>query len=155
MLLKCCTQYVRKFGKLSSSHGTGKVQFPLQSPKREMTENVQTTIQLYPFHILAKLYSKFFKVGLRNMWIKNFKMYKLSLEKAEEPENKLPTFVGSWRKQENSRKKKKRKHLFLLSLTMLKSLPVWITTNYGTFLNSWEYHTTLPISWETCMQVKK
>ena len=36
-------------------------------------------------------------------------MYKLSLEKAEEPENKLPTFVGSWRKQENSRKKKKEK----------------------------------------------
>ena len=36
-------------------------------------------------------------------------MYKLSLEKAEEPGNKLPTFVGSWRKQNNSRKKKKKK----------------------------------------------
>ena len=36
-------------------------------------------------------------------------MYKLSLEKAKEPENKLPTFVGSWRKQGNSRKKKKKK----------------------------------------------
>ena len=36
-------------------------------------------------------------------------MFKLDLEKAEEPENKLPTFVGSWRKQENSRKKKKKR----------------------------------------------
>ena len=34
----------------------------------------------------------------------NFQMFKLDLEKAEEPEIKLPTFAGSWRKQENSRK---------------------------------------------------
>ena len=32
-------------------------------------------------------------------------MYKLGLEQAEEPEIKLPTLVGSWRKQGNSRKK--------------------------------------------------
>ena len=155
MLLKCYTQYVSKYGKLSSGHRTGKGQSPFQSPRRAMTENVQTTIQLHPFHMLAKLCSKVFKIGLSNMWIENFQMYKLSLEKAEEPGNKLPTFVGSWRKQNNSRKKKKRKHLFLLSLTMLKPLPVWITTNCGKFLNRWEYHTTLPISWETCIQVKK
>ena len=34
----------------------------------------------------------------------NFQMYKLGLEQAEEPEIKLPAFVGSWRKQGNSRK---------------------------------------------------
>ena len=34
----------------------------------------------------------------------NFQMFKLDLEKAEEPENKLPTFVGSLKKLENSRK---------------------------------------------------
>ena len=34
----------------------------------------------------------------------NFQMYKLGLEKAEEPEIKLPEFTGSWRKQGNSRK---------------------------------------------------
>ena len=32
---------------------------------------------------------------------------------------------------------------------------LWITTNYGKFLERWEYQTTLPVSWETCMQVKK
>ena len=31
----------------------------------------------------------------------------------------------------------------------------WITTNCGKFLRRWEYQTTLPVSWETCMQVKK
>ena len=41
------------------------------------------------------------------------------------------------------------------SLTMLKPLAVWITTNCGKFLNSWEYQTTLLTSWETCTQVKK
>ena len=35
---------------------------------------------------------------------KNFQMYKLSLEKAKEPDIKLTTFIGSQRKQENSRK---------------------------------------------------
>ena len=109
ILLKCCTQYVSKLGKLSSGHRTGKGQFPFQSPKRAMTENVPTTIQLHPFNILAKLCSKFFKIGLSSVWIENFQMYKLSLEKANEPENKLPTFIGSWRKQGNSREKKEKK----------------------------------------------
>ena len=36
-----------------------------------------------------------------------------------------------------------------------KPLTVWITTNCGKFFKRWEYQTTLPASWETCMQVKK
>ena len=51
-------------------------------------------------------------------------MYNLHLEKAEEPE-KLPTLVGSQKKQGNSRKKKKKSTS--ASLTMLKLLTVWIT----------------------------
>jgi len=34
----------------------------------------------------------------------NFQMFQVDLEKAEEPEIKLPTFTGSWKKQESSRK---------------------------------------------------
>ena len=77
-------------------------------------------------------------------------MYKLGIEKAEEPEIKSPAFTGSWKKQESSRKTS----IFAL-LTTPKRLTVWITTNYGKFLNRWEHQTTLPASWETCMQVKK
>ena len=55
-------------------------------------------------------------------------MYKLDLEKAEEPEIKLPTSVGlSLKKQGNSRKTS-------ASLTMPKPLTVWITTECGIFL---------------------
>ena len=43
----------------------------------------------------------------------NFQMFKLVLEKAEQPETKLPTSAGSSQKQESSRKKT-NKHLFLL-----------------------------------------
>ena len=38
---------------------------------------------------------------------------------------------------------------------MLKPLTMWITTYCGKFLKRWEYQTTLPVSWETCKQVKK
>ena len=54
----------------------------------------------------------------------NLEMFKLGLEKAEEPEIKLPTSTGSQKKQENSRKTSTS-----ASLTMLKPLTVWITTN--------------------------
>ena len=38
---------------------------------------------------------------------------------------------------------------------MQKPLTVWITINCGNVLKRWEYQTTLPVSWETCLQVKK
>ena len=52
-------------------------------------------------------------------------MFKLILEKAEEPEIKLPTSAGSWKKQESSRKTS-----ISASLTMPKPLTVWITINW-------------------------
>ena len=74
-------------------------------------------------------------------------MFKLDLEKAEQPEIKLPT---SSKKQESSRKIPTS-----ALLATPKTLPLWITTNCGKFLKSWEYQTILPATWEICMQVKK
>ena len=84
------------------------------------------------------------------MWTKNFQMSKLGLEKAQEPKIKLITFTGSWRKQGNSRRASTS-----VSSTTLKLLTVWIITNCGNLLKRWEYQAILPISWETCMWVKK
>ena len=78
--------------------------------------------------MLAKLCSKSFKLGFSSMWIENFQMYKIDLEKPEEPVIKLPESVGSWRKQGNSRKTSTS-----ASLTMLKLFIVWITANWGKF----------------------
>ena len=80
----------------------------------------------------------------------NFQMFKLDLEKAEEPEIKLPTSVGSQEKQESS-----RKTTTSALLTMPKPLTVWSTKNYGKFWKRWEYQTFWPASWETYMQVRK
>ena len=77
-------------------------------------------------------------------------MFKLVLEKGEEPEIKLPTFDGSSKKQESSRKTS-----ISALLTMPKPLTVWITINCRKFSKRWGYQTTWPASWETYMQVKK
>ena len=79
----------------------------------------------------------------------NFQMFKLDLEKAEEPEIKLLTSAGSSKKQESARKTSTA-----LS-TMPKPLTMWITTNCEKFFKRWEYQTTWPASWEISMQVKK
>ena len=104
MLWKCCTQYASKFGKLSSSHRIGKGQFSFQSQKRAMSRNVQTTARLHSFHMLARSCSKSSKLSFNSMWTKNFQMYNLDLEKAEETEIKLSTSVVLQKKQGNSRK---------------------------------------------------
>ena len=54
MLLKCCTQYGSKFGKLSSGHRTGNGQFSFQFQGKAMSKNLQTTAQLHSSHMLAK-----------------------------------------------------------------------------------------------------
>ena len=54
--------------------------------------------------MLARSCSKSFQLGFNSMWTKNFQMYKLDLEKAKEPEIKLPAFTGSQKKQGNSKK---------------------------------------------------
>ena len=64
-------------------------------------------------------------------------MFKLVLEKAEEPEIKLPTSAGSSKKQESSRETS-----ISALLTTPKPWTMWITTNCGKFLKRWEYQTT-------------
>ena len=68
----------------------------------------------------------------------NFQMFKLDLEKAEEPEIKLPTSAGSSKKQESSRKTSTSALLTNNAKSMPKPLTVWITTNCGKFLKRWE-----------------
>ena len=100
-----------------------------------MLKNAQTTVQLHSYASKATL---------------NFQMFKLYLEKTEEPEIKLPTSAGSLKKEESSRETSTS-----ALLTMPKPLTVWITINCGQFWKRWEYQTTLHASWETYMQVRK
>ena len=81
----------------------------------------------------SKVMLKILQPGFSNTWTMNFQMFKLVLEKAEEPEIKLPTSVGSSKKQESSRKTSTA-----ALLTMPKPLTLWIAINCGKFWMRWE-----------------
>ena len=74
MLLKCCTQYASKFGKLSNGHRTGKGQFSFQFQRKTMPKNVQTAVWLSSLHMLAKLCSKSFMLDFNSTWTENFQI---------------------------------------------------------------------------------
>ena len=82
------------------------------------------------------------------MWTVNFQMFKLDLEKVEEPEIKLPTSVGSSKKQEF------QKNIYFCFIEYVKPFNCVITTNCGKLFKRWEHQTTWSASGEICMQVK-
>ena len=79
----------------------------------------------------------------------NFQKFKLDLEKAEEPEIKLPTSVGLSKKQEF------QKNIYFCFIDYAKPFHCVDHKKCGKFLKRWEYQTTWPASWEICMQVRK
>ena len=76
-------------------------------------------------------------------------MFKLDLEKAEEPEIKLPTSVGSSKKQQEFQKN--------IYFCFIDNASLWLcgSQRIGKFLKRWDYQTTWPASWIICMKVKK
>ena len=92
---------------------------------------------------------KILQARLQYTWTKNFQMYKLDLEKAEEPEIKLPTSTGSQKKTKEFQKK---------STSASLTIPAFDFMNHnkcGKFLKIWKYQATLPVVWETYMWVNK
>ena len=150
MLWKCCTQYASKFGKLSSGHRTGKVQFFIPIPKKGNAKECLNYCTIALISHASKVMLKILQASLQQYVNHELPDVKLVLEKAEEQEIKLPTPAGSSKKQESSRKTS-----ISALLTMPKPLTMWITINCGEFWKRWEYQTTWPASWEICMQVRK
>ena len=62
----------------------------------------------------------------------------------------LPTSAGSWKKQESS-----RKNIYFFFIDYAKAFDCVDNNNCRKFWKRWEYQTTWPDSWETCMQVRK
>ena len=101
-----------------------------------MPKNVQTTTQLHSSHMQAKL--KIHQARLQQYMNCELPNVQADLEKAEEPEIKLPTSLGSSKKQKISRK---TSISALFTITMPKPLTVWITINWK-ILKEMEYQTT-------------
>ena len=83
------------------------------------------------------------------MWTENFQMFKLDLEKAEEPEIKLPTSVRSLKKQESF-----RKNIYFCFIDYTKAFDCTDHNKLWKILIESGIH-TLPASRETYRQVKK
>ena len=79
----------------------------------------------------------------------NSQMFQLVLEKAEEPEIKLPTSAGSLKKQEF------QKNIYFCFINYAKAFDCGSQKKCGKFWKRWEYQTTWPASWETYMRVRK
>ena len=93
----------------------------------------------------SKVMLKILQVRLQQYMNRELQMFKLDLEKVEEPEIKLPTSIA----------REFQKNIYFCFIDYAKALTMWITTNCGKYLKRWEYQTTLPASWEICRQVKR
>ena len=130
-----------KLGKLSSGHRTGKRQFSFQSLRKAIPKNAQTTAQLHSSHT-SKVMLKIHQTRLQQYMNREF-----------------PDVQAGFRKGRGTRdhQKSKRvpKKICFWFIDYAKPSTLWITINCGKFWKRWEYQTTWPASWETCMQVRK
>ena len=99
-----------------------------EAQRKAVPKNVQTATQLHSSHT-SKVMLKILQARLQQYVNHELQMFKLDLEKTEDPEIKLPTSVGSSEKQESFRKTS-----ISALLTTPKPLTVWITTNCGKVL---------------------
>ena len=140
MLLKCCTQYISKFGKLSSGHKTEKVQISFQSQRKKMPKNVQTTIQLCSFHMLARCNAQ--NPSSCASAIHEPRAYRCTtwFRKGRGTRNQIANIHWVIEKA-----KEFQKISTSASSTTLKPLTVWITKICGKFLKRWQYQPTLHV----------
>ena len=127
MLYKCCTQYASKFETWQWPQDWKRSVFIL-IPKKGNAKECSNYHTIALISHANKVMLKILQARLQQYVNHELPDVKLDLEKAEEPEIKLPTSAGSSKKQESSRKTS-----ISALLTMPKPLTVWTTTNYGKF----------------------
>ena len=128
MLLKCCTQYASKSGKQPWPQDWKRFVF-IPIPKKGNAKKCSNYHTIALISHASKVMLKILQARLQQYVNRELPlMFKLVLEKAEEPEIKLPTSGGSWKKQESFRKTS-----ISALLTRPKPLTVWITINCGKF----------------------
>ena len=117
-LLKCCTQYASKFGKLSSSYRTGKGQFSLQSQRKAMPKILQTTTQLCSLHA-SKVMLKILQARLKQQVNQELPDVQAGSRRGRETRDQIANVGQIIEKQQNS----KKKSIYFCLAQMLKNLP--------------------------------
>ena len=128
--------------------GLEKVSF-LQSQRRAMPKNVQTIIQLCSFPMLVRLCSKSFKLASTVCELRTSRCASWVLKRQRNQRSNCQHPLDHRKTKEIP-----EKNIYFCFIDYAEDF-LWITKNCGKFLKRWEYQTTLPVSWETCMQIKK
>ena len=149
MLWKCCTQYASKSGKHSSGPRTKWWVFIPISKKGNAKECSNYYIITLISHA-RKVMLKILHIRLQQYVNHELPAIQAGFRKGRGTRDQIANSLWIMKKQENSRKTS-----ISALLTMPKPLTIWITKNCGKFWKRWEYQTTWPASWETCMQVRK
>ena len=131
ILLNDRIQYVSKFRKLSSPHRTIKVQFAFQSQRKTIPKNVETTVLLLSFHMLANLCSKSFKLGFSSTCTEDFQICRGTRDQIAN----LRWII------EKGREFQKNSYFCFIDYT--KS---YDCVALNKLLKRWEYQITLPVS---------
>ena len=148
-LLKCCIQYSSKFGKLGRGHRTGKVSF-IRIPKKS---NAKESWNYHTISLIShdsKVMLKILQARLQQYMTQELPDVQAGFRKDRGTRDQIANICWIIQKARESRKIPTS-----ISLTMLKPLTVWVTTNCGKFLKIREYQTILPASCKTYMQFKK
>ena len=148
-MLKCCTHYGSKFGKLSSGHRPKKISFNSNPKKRQCQRMFKLRHSCTIWHT-SKVMLKSLQASLQQYLKCELPEVQLVLRKSRGTRDQTANIHLEHQKN----KRVPEKHL-LLFYWLRQSRWLWITTDCGKFFKRWEYQITLPVSWEICMWTKK
>ena len=136
MLLKCCTQYVSKFGKLSSGHRKRSIFIP--TPKENNPKECLNYCTIVLISHASKAMLKILQGRLQQYVNQEFQMYKLGLRKGRGTRDQTASvhrFIEKAREFQ--------KNICFIDYTKAFDL---VETSCGKFLKRWKYQITLPVS---------
>ena len=140
MLLKCCTQYASKFGKLSSGHRLEKVSFH-PNPNKDNAKECSSYCAIALISHASKVMLKILQARLQQYVNHELPDVQTGFRKGRGNRDQIANIHWIIKKQKSSRKTSTS-----ALLTMPTLLTIWITTNCGKLLKRWEYLTPLPAS---------
>ena len=146
MLLKCWTQYVSKFGKLSK-FWTGKVSFH-SNPKERQCQRMSNYCTIVLISHAGKVMLKILQAKLQQYVNWELPDVQAQSKRGRGTRDQIANICWIMEKASEFQKR-------LCFIDYAKSLTLWITTNCGKFWKKWKYQTSWPASWEIYMQVRK
>ena len=117
--------------------GIRKGQFSFQSQRKAMPKNVQTPTQTALISHVSKVMLKILQVRLQQYVNQELPEVQAGFRKGRGTRNHIGNICWIIKKAREI-----QENIYFTSLTTLKPLTVWITTNCGTFLKRWDYQTT-------------